>query len=142
MDVKPNKYLDSYRLVNIRYTDDRDDTNPDDNPSAKKSYKINMYFYDEISSARDWQDKMTKDMAQNYLLTGDVDFTKLPMQEIPVTDVMINRLISQTAAGEENKYTISGLDLEYTDGASYHSLIREVVTEMNNVKFSNIKIRV
>lgn len=126
--MTPELYLDSYRLSSLTYVDEMGEEIVLD-----RNIKIDSIFYKTLSSFDDWQ-KISTSVAENYLLTNNIDFTGKTNVK---TKVMFNRL---ETPGDGIEYTISNINLEYTKGENYHNLIQKVNAAMSNVKFDNIKI--
>ena len=123
VEVKPNRYYDTYKVSKIIYEENGIEK------TINKSNRIKMQFYKEIKGFDDWQ-KIPSDTAENYRLTGDVDFKdKVNIN----TNVSIGRL-----EGVDEGYTLRNLDLKVN--GSNQSLISELTVSLKNVNFDNIKI--
>ena len=126
--MTPQLYLDSYRLSSLSYIDEYGEEKVLD-----RNIKIEAIFYKTLATFDDWQ-KISTSVAENYLLTSNIDFSGKTNVK---TKVMFNRL---ETAGEGIEFTISNINLEFTKGAHYQNLIQKVNTSMSNIKFDNISI--
>ncbi len=125
----PKRHYDSYRLSKVTYLDQDGNTK-----TVSKKFKLDMQFFKEIWSERDWQNIDTKS-AENYRLMADIDLSRVDKIQ---TEVMFNRLVTMN----DNIYhTISNVDLSYNTDLTSRSFIKKVIKEMSNVKFDNIKIK-
>lgn len=123
----PEKYLDSYKINKIIYKDN------DIEKTVDKDYKLEAIFYKNLSTFDDWQ-KVSKIVAENYILTNDIDFTGKSRIN---TGVAFNRLETST---DETTFSLKGINLEYKTNGSYYGLISKVVTSIKNIGFEDVTI--
>ena len=123
----PEKYLDSYKINKIIYKDN------DIEKTVDKDYKLEAIFYKNLSTFDDWQ-KVSKTVAENYILTNDIDVTGKSRIN---TGVAFNRLETST---DETTFSLKGINLEYKTNGSYYGLISKVVTSIKNIGFEDITI--
>lgn len=86
-----------------------------------------------IGNEKEWNEAMKKykDTYGNFELTGDIDLSRIPKEEL-VTGIKINSL---TSAG--GPYTISGIDHEVS--GIRDSFISNCLSGISNVRFENCK---
>lgn len=89
-----------------------------------------------IRDATEWNQVMSqyKDSYGNFEIQGDIDASTLPAGESLITGVRVNRLISYS-----NRYTIKKVTIDSKN--LYEAVIKEVATEVTNLKFEDISIR-
>jgi hypothetical protein len=123
----PEKYLDSYKINKIIYKDN------DIEKTVDKDYKLEAIFYKNLSTYDDWQ-KVSKTVAENYILTNDIDFTGKSKIN---TGVAFNRLETST---DDTTFSLKGINLEYKTNGSYNGLISKISTSIKNIGFEDITI--
>lgn len=89
-----------------------------------------------IRNATEWNQVMSqyKDSYGNFEIQGDIDASTLPAGESLITGVRVNRLISYS-----DRYTIKNVTIDSKN--LYEAVIKEVATEVTNLKFEDISIR-
>lgn len=132
-ELRPEKYLDSYRISEITYLDENGNEQ-----KLSRNIKIEAVFYKSLAKFEDWQ-KVSNTIAENYLLEADIDFTD---KDDINTNVMFNRLevTGTDAQGNPLTHTLKGIDLTYKSNGNYHVLIQKVSTALKNVNFEDINI--
>ena len=133
LQLRPDKYLDSYRISELTYRDENNEL-----ITLDRNIRLDAKFYKKLRSYDDWQNVSTS-IAENYILAEDIDFTG---KKNIKTRVMFNRLESSDvdANGNPVSHTIKGIDLSYTTNTHYNVLIQKVATSLKNVNFEDIEI--
>jgi len=127
LKMYPEKYLDSYRISEVKYKLGEEEFTVD------KNYKIDAIFYKNLSTFEDWQ-KISKTVAENYVITNDIDFTGRTNINV---GVLFNRLETPSS---ELKYSIKGMDIEFKTNKNYNGVIQKILTSLKYVTFDDIEI--
>ena len=123
VNVKPEKYYDSYLIESIKYLDGEEEK------SMPTSTKIDLIFYKDIGTFEDWQ-KISTTEYENYRLVNDIDFAGKTNVK---TRVLINRL-----EGTDGGHTIKNIEINASSG--HVGIIDTLASNINDVSFENIKI--
>ena len=127
-ELTPELFFDSYRLSSLSYIDD-----DGEEVTIDRNIRLDAIFYKTLSTYDDWQ-KVSTTVAENYLLINNLDFTGKAKVK---TNLMFNRL---ETPGDNLKYSIKNINLEYNQAGNYHALIQKISTAISNINFENITI--
>ena len=70
-ELTPELFFDSYRLSSLSYID-----SDGEEITLDRNIRLDAVFYKTLSTYDDWQ-KVSSNIAENYLLINDLDFSKL-----------------------------------------------------------------
>ncbi|MFI3307229.1 MAG: LamG-like jellyroll fold domain-containing protein [Mycoplasmatota bacterium] len=129
----PNYAIDSYQLSAITYLD-----SAGNEKTISKYYKIEEIFYNTISSYEDWQKIDWSVVAQNYLITDDIDFEG---KDDVLTGIIVSRLegVTTEVDGESVLPTLKNITFEGTANTQTY-FISSITNGMSNLNFENINI--
>ncbi len=127
-ELTPELFFDSYRLSSLSYID-----SDGEEITLDRNIRLDAVFYKTLSTYDDWQ-KVSSNIAENYLLINDLDFTGKTKIK---TNVMFNRL---ETPGGNLEYSIKNINLDFPTAGNYHALIQRISTAVTNIKFENITI--
>ncbi len=125
----PTVYVDSYKLKRILYKESEEDSK---SKKFDKSYKLDVTFYRQINSYDDWQNISTE-VAENYLLMSDIDFTNK-------TDVNTGVVFNRLETNDDGVHTLKGIKLAVVDNQDGFSIINRVDTSIKNIGFEVVSI--
>jgi hypothetical protein len=123
---EPERCVDTYAISTVR-------VDGSDVPvTGEINFPIARYW--EISDEGEWQEKMALhgQTFENFRVTGDVDFSRLPVAEKVLSSVSVNRLVgAEGVIPVISRYIGSGADA---------SLIQTVAAELGGLSFEDIRI--
>lgn len=124
MIFTPKLYLDYYVINSIH------DIYVNNNRIDVDDLNISIYqkIYKKISSVNDWMN--IEGVAQNYLLTNDLDFSEY-VNNAKIVNKNINRLVCQ----KEDYCKIENIESNLK-----YSLVNHLLTSISKVNFKNIKL--
>lgn len=133
LNVTPEKFLDSYCLTGVKYN-----IAEGVEKVAPLYTRIEKTFYKQIHNVDEWLEIKDSTMAENYLLTTDLDFSPEANNgrviQVP-SGLRIARLESNSKT--QNR-TIKNININLTAGGN--GLIRVLTKTLYNVNFENITI--
>ena len=132
LKVEPEKFLDSYTLTNIKY-------NIADGVEkiAKVNTRIEKTFYKQIHNVDEWLEIKNSDMAENYLLLTDLDFSPEANNGRNI-QVPSGLRIARLESNSEEQKTIKNININLTAGGN--GLIKVLTKTLYNINFENITI--
>lgn len=128
LKLTPEYYLDSYNLNYIIYENEEGKEN-----KYYINYSIVSRFYKHLKNIDDWM-KIRKDIAENYIVDNDIDFTDFKKLE---HGIKVNRL---ETISEDNYVTLKGINLHLKSISTHQAFISSVSSSIKNIIFDNYKI--
>ena len=133
LNVTPEKFLDSYCLTGVKYKI------ADGVEKVASLYtRIEKTFYKQIHNVDEWLEIKDSTMAENYLLTTDLDFSPEANNgrviQVP-SGLRIARLESNS---KTEKRALKNMSINLTAGGN--GMIRVLTKTLYGIKFENISI--
>lgn len=122
----PTRYFDSYSLNKVYYKLPNGKTT-----SIDKHVKVNLKFYNNISSYTDWS-KIDNSIPENYRVTGVIDFAN-------ASNINYNLAIARLE-GQGDGAVIK--NMTFNDVPGPFAIIRKLTTSLKNITFENITINI
>lgn len=130
LTVIPDKYFDSYTFNNVTYID-----GSGNEKNYEKIVRVELQFFKSLASYDDWT-HVSKVHAENYRVTGDIDFSGKSNINVGVLFGRLEGLVTESGVNYKlMNYTRTGINATKTN------LIKKITTTMKNVDFENIEMR-
>ncbi len=131
----PKRYLDSYQITDIQYS-----TGSDGDKHYVIPILLNITFYGKINNANDWNN-IIPGLAQNYLVTGDIDFECFTKTCNVATGLTFSKLKGEKVleGGVYRNPVLKNIKVEGM--AASNGLIENVTIALNDVDFENIYLQ-